>query len=188
MHFNLSYVRITPREAINFLAMMSHISKSLWAYLAGFLDGDGSIYVRVKPNDTYRYGFQISPSVVFFQSIKEKVKIQKMQKSYGVGYIRERNDGIIEWVVGDEKSIRLLMKSVTPFLILKTEQAKLMLEVLNSRQQIKSEEDFVNVVKNIDRFQKLNYSKKRSVGTEKVLAYLKLKLDIKLKRKNLLAP
>ena len=168
--------------------MVSNFSKYSWAYLAGFLDGDGSIYVRVKPNNTYRYGFQISPLVVFFQSIKAKNKIQKMHKSYGVGYIRERNDGIIEWTIGDENSIHALIKGVMPFLVLKKDQAKLMLQVLDARSKVKKEEDFIRIVKNIDKFKNLNYSKKRSVGTEKVLAHLKLRLEVKLKRKNLLAP
>ncbi len=40
------------------------------AYLAGFLDGDGSIYVRLKPNPTYKYGYQVAPYAVLFQSQK----------------------------------------------------------------------------------------------------------------------
>ena len=44
--------------------------KNYYAYLAGFLDGDGSIYVRAKPNLSYKYGFQIAPYIVFFQSKK----------------------------------------------------------------------------------------------------------------------
>ncbi len=47
--------------------MLNQIQKS---YIAGFLDGDGSIYVRLKPNRTYRYGFQVSPYIVLFQSQK----------------------------------------------------------------------------------------------------------------------
>ena len=72
---------------------MSSQKQNNWAYLAGFLDVDGSIYIRVKPNDTYRYRFQIAPSIVFFQSTKERKKIQKMQRDYAIGYIRERKDG-----------------------------------------------------------------------------------------------
>ncbi len=44
--------------------MSKKISSTQKAYLAGFLDGDGSIYVRIKPNNTYKYGFQVAPYIV----------------------------------------------------------------------------------------------------------------------------
>ena len=45
------------------------LSKEEKAYIAGFLDGDGSIYVRIKPNSSYRYRFQISPAIVFWLTL-----------------------------------------------------------------------------------------------------------------------
>jgi len=56
------------------------LSKEQRAYIAGFLDGDGSIYVRLKPNSTYRYRFQVSPAIVFYQSEKESNYLQWLQK------------------------------------------------------------------------------------------------------------
>ena len=64
------------------------------AYLAGFLDGDGSIYVRLKPNPTYKYGFQVAPYIVLFQSHKEKENFEKICSLIGLGYLRIRKDGI----------------------------------------------------------------------------------------------
>jgi len=137
------------------------ISDNKWAYLAGFLDGDGSIYVRVKPNKTYRFGFQIAPTVAFFQSEKEEKKIQKLQKNYGLGHLRKRNDGIVEWVIEDEKGIRLLLNKTIPFLNLKKKQARLMIKILDNKSRIKTKKDFISLAKEIDSFRKLNYSKKR---------------------------
>ena len=48
------------------------------SYLAGFLDGDGSIYVRLKPNKSYQYGFQVSPYVVFFQSARSRKNFENL--------------------------------------------------------------------------------------------------------------
>jgi hypothetical protein len=39
--------------------MYKKISTIKKAYLAGFLDGDGSIYVRLKPNQDCKFGFQV---------------------------------------------------------------------------------------------------------------------------------
>jgi hypothetical protein len=52
---DLSCVRTIPRE----VADARKFSSEHKAYLAGFLDGDGSIYARLKPNNTYRFGFQV---------------------------------------------------------------------------------------------------------------------------------
>lgn len=167
---------------------MSTIKQSNWAYLAGFLDADGSIYVRVKPNTSYRYGFQISPSVVFFQSSKERQKIKEIQEIFRIGYLRDRKDGIVEWTIGDQESIKLVIKNTLPFLKLKEKQARLMLDVLDKKSKVKTKEDFVDLTGKIDQFKNLNYSKKRTNDKGKVLAHLKMDLDIKIKKKNLLAP
>ena len=137
------------------------INKNKWAYLAGFLDGDGSIYVRVKPNKSYRFRFQIAPTIAFFQSQKEEKRIKAIQKFYRLGYLRKRNDGIIEWVIGDEKGIKFILKNTIPYLQLKIRQAKLMLEILDRKSKIETKKDFVNLTNRIEKFRQLNYSKKR---------------------------
>ncbi len=148
------------------------ISKEEKAYIAGFLDGDGSIHVRLKPNSTYRFRFQISPSLVFYQSKKEKLYMRWLKNLISKGYIRERKDGIIEYMLGDVKSIRELLESLLPYLRLKQKQAKLMIEVLAMKEKVKTGKDFLKLAKKIDGFQKMNYSKKRiqnSLEVEKVL-------------------
>jgi intein-encoded DNA endonuclease-like protein len=138
------------------------------AYCAGFLDGDGSIYVQMKQNTTYRFGFQISPQIVFFQSQKERLFMEKLWRLINKGYIRERKDGIIELIIGDEKSIRNFLKAVLPYLKVKRKQAKLMLKILNQRKKIKNGSDFLRVARLIDEFRDLNYSKKRKQTSQEV--------------------
>ena len=148
------------------------LSNKQKAYIAGFLDGDGSIHVRLRPNSTYRFRFQISPSVVFYQSKKEKSYMQWLKNLMGRGYIRERKDGIIEYIIGDVKSIRILLEGIEPYLKLKKRQANLMLKTLKMKEKVKSAKDFVKLSEEIDKFQKLNYSKKRiqnSLEVKKVL-------------------
>ncbi len=129
--------------------------------MAGFLDGDGSIYVRLKPNRTYRYLYQVAPNVVFFQSKKERAVLEYMQRITNVGYLRERKDGVIEYTIGDVSSIVSLLNAIRPYLYLKKRQADLMLSILRRKQSIKTATQFVELACLIDRFQKLNYSKKR---------------------------
>ena len=136
-------------------------TKKTKIYLAGFLDGDGSIYVRIKPNSTYKYGFQIAPYVVFFQSQKEEIKFKKICNLIPFGHLRIRKDGIIEHIIGKNDEIIEFLKEIKPFLILKKEQANLMIKILEKKKRIKSKKDFEKVFLLIDSFRELNYSKKR---------------------------
>ncbi len=145
--------------------MLSNLSSTQKAYIAGFLDGDGSIYVRMKPNATYRYGFQIAPHIVLFQSVKDKNNFGKVCSLIGLGYTRERNDGIMEYIIGREDAISAFLKSVSPYLILKKEQANLMIKILNAKARVKNISDFRALADLIDRFRDLNYSKKRKRRT-----------------------
>ena len=137
------------------------LSKVECSYLAGFLDADGSIYVQLKRNKTYKYKFQIAMNVVFYQSIKEKQFMHSLKQEVGDGYIRERKDGMLEYIVGNQESIIELLNCLMPYLRLKTKQARLLLEILKLKEEIRSGEDFLKVVKKIDLFKNLNYSKRR---------------------------
>lgn len=150
------------------------------AYIAGFLDADGSIYVKLTKNITYKYQYQVAPYIVFYQSQQSKKSLQEIQKMTGVGYIRKRNDGIEEYIIGDINSIREFLRVVSKFLIYKENQAKLMLEILNLKEKVKSSLDFLALCRLIDQFQQLNYSKKRIILAETV--------EITLKEKGFLTP
>ena len=156
------------------------ISENQKAYIAGFLDGDGSIHVRLKPNSTYKFKFQISPSVVFYQSRKEKQFLIWLKNLINRGYIRERNDGIVEYILGDIESIEILLKELLPYLRLKEKQAKLMLKVISFKKNTETADDFLKLAQEIDKFQYLNYSRKRKQNS--------LEVEKTLKKEKLLAP
>ena len=141
--------------------MSKQISLTKRAYLAGFLDGDGSIYVRLKPNVTYRYGYQVAPYIILFQSIKDKTNFLRVCSMLDCGYLRERNDGILEYTINRKDSIISFLKLVKPYVILKREQVKLMLQILKKKERVKRKEDFIELMELIDKFRDLNYSKKR---------------------------
>ena len=142
---------------------MRKISSTTKAYLAGFMDGDGSIYVRLKPNPTYKYGFQVAPYIVFFQSSKNKINFEKVCSLINIGYIRERKDGIMEFIISKNEDIKKFLKIVKPYSIMKKEQVELMSKILDRKEKIKDRKDFQGLMKLIDRFRDLNYSKKRKL-------------------------
>ncbi len=144
-----------------------------WSYIAGFLDADGSVYVQLKKNSTYKYKFQIAPSVVFYQKKTDGIGLPEIYKKLALGYLRNRNDGMVELVINDRDSIRRLLNKTMPYLLLKRKQARLMIKILDKMDQIITVKDFIVLAGYVDRFRELNYSKKRTIDTQVVSYHLR---------------
>src|SRR4030042_31680 len=131
------------------------------AYLAGFLDGDGSVYVQLKPNASYRFGYQIAPYIVFFQSAKDEKQFQEVFGLISCGHTRRRTDGILEHIVSRIDEIRRLIRLLKPYVILKRRQVSLMEKILDRKENVENAKDFEALANLVDVFRKLNYSKNR---------------------------
>ena len=134
------------------------------AYIAGFLDADGSIYVRAKPNPTYRFGYQIAPYIVFYQSSKSNV-FKNMYSILPFGKVRIRNDGVTEFIVSKRDDLVEFVQIIEPFLILKQKQITLLKKILKAKELVQDEKDFEKILQLCNEFQNLNYSKKRKIRT-----------------------
>lgn len=148
---------------------MKKLSNVQKAYIAGFLDGDGSVYVKLKKNDTYKYGYQIASYITFYQQERHIAFLDKIKAMFGAGYLRLRNDGVAEYTIGDEKSLIFFAKEILPFSKLKPKQLKLLLSILNKKSKIKNIKNFISLCRLVDKFEELNYSKKRTQNTKQVL-------------------
>lgn len=145
--------------------MKKLISSIKRAYLAGFLDGDGSIYVQLKPNPTYRFGYQIAPYIVLFQSQKDQQNFEQLCSMINLGYMRFRKDGILEYIIGKQENIIKFIDLVKPHVILKKLQIDLIKKIIIAKGKVQNKEDFALLMKLVDTFRELNYSKKRKVRT-----------------------
>ncbi len=141
---------------------ISSIEKS---YLAGFLDADGSIYVQAKQNDTYRFGYQVAPYIVFYQSAKDEKAFSEVCGLINLGHIRKRKDGIIEYIISRQEEILKLVDMLEPYVVMKKQQIVLIKKIIDSKQKVKNKKDFGQLIKLIDQFRELNYSKKRKKRT-----------------------
>ncbi|MCX6791682.1 MAG: hypothetical protein NT149_01440, partial [Candidatus Gottesmanbacteria bacterium] len=63
------------------------------AYIAGFLDGDGSIFLQLVRRKDYIFGYQVRASVVFYQKTSQKKILRWLIHKLRCGYLRDRNDG-----------------------------------------------------------------------------------------------
>ena len=144
---------------------MRNLTDSQKAYIAGFLDADGSIYAQAKINKTHKYGYQIAPYIVFYQSKKSRENFKQFCELINLGYIRERKDGILEYIIGRINNIQIFLEEIGSYVLFKREQVRLLTQIIETKKSVKSKQDFRKLLELVDKFRELNYSKRRKVRT-----------------------
>ncbi len=70
------------------------------SYVAGFLDGDGSIHFQLVRQVGYRYGYYIRASISLSQSTCAREGLEQIQAILGGGgYVRGRRTGMSDLVI-----------------------------------------------------------------------------------------
>lgn len=108
------------------------------AYIAGFLDGDGSIsvYIEKRP-DRRRFPFRIRLKINFTQHVRHKNMLILLQKTLGnVGSVRDiQTHNLAELVIKKRSDIKTTLIRLLPYLILKQRQARIMLAMIDIFEQ-----------------------------------------------------
>ncbi|HQJ16051.1 MAG TPA: LAGLIDADG family homing endonuclease [Candidatus Omnitrophota bacterium] len=154
--------------------MMQETTK---AYIAGFLDGDGSIMFQLIERKGYIYKYQIRSSVCFYQDSNHKEGLKWIRDKIGFGYIRDRNDGVSDYTVVGPERVEWLLKMVEPYVVFKAEHVKVALKLLNAMKENRkpSPGQFLELAKLVDSFAILNYSKKKKNNAANVKEHLNSK-------------
>lgn len=152
------------------------MTKEELIYISGFLDGDGCIMVQLISRKDYRLGYEIRPSMVFYQKQDNKDFLFWLKTKIKLGHIRDRNDGMSEYAIVGVKNIKEVLPAFLPFLRLKKRQAKLTLSILrqmpdNGRKM--TPKLLLKLSEKIDKFSSLNYSKKRKNTKKEVESFLR---------------
>ncbi len=140
------------------------------AYIAGFLDGDGSIILQLKPRRDYRYGFQIKATVSFYQKRCGRRVLEWLHERIGLGTVRDRPDGISQYDIEGIEAVARFLEIVQPYVVAKGEQVRQALRIL---QQMRSTEHpspstFLAWAQQVESYQALNYSKRCRYRAEDV--------------------
>ena len=154
------------------MTKLKDLSSNTLAYIAGFLDGDGSINAQLIKRPDYKLGYQIRVSVTFFQTTKRHWFLESLQIRLGLGTLRYRNDGMSELALVGVATVKLFLERVKPYLEIKLKQCKIILEICNKLSKNQSPEDFIKLCKQVDLLENLNDSKKRSIRAVDVEIYL----------------
>lgn len=142
------------------------------AYIAGFLDGDGSIFFQLVRRKDYVYGFQIRCSIAFYQKTENQKVLKWLKSKFRCGYIRHRKTGISDYTVVEPEEVKKILRMVKPYVILKKKHVNIGLKILEKIPFADNPEKFLTLCRLVDIYKNINYSKKRTNTSGKVKEYL----------------
>ena len=142
------------------------------AYLAGFLDGDGSIHFQLVRQKEYRFGFYIRASVSLSQRTPARAGLEHLQAVIGGGYLRDRGTGMSDLVVTSRPLLLEILTSVEPYVVFKRDHVRRALWLLPQIHTRMSAEEFLLVADEVDAFATLNCSKTKRITARDVERHL----------------
>ncbi len=107
---------------------MGSRSNNNYAYIAGFLDGDGSLMLQIKKRSDTKYGVRMMATICFYQDTRHEKPLIWMKKVLGVGYISRRKDGMTELRVNGFNQVKRILKLLLPHIRFKCIQAQTLIK------------------------------------------------------------
>jgi len=100
------------------------------AYIAGFLDGDGSLMLQVKKRNDTKQGWRFMATICFYQDSRHDKPLYWIKQSLGIGYISKRIDGITELRINGYNQCFAVLKDALPYIKFKKPQAEYLLKAI----------------------------------------------------------
>ena len=145
------------------------------SYVAGFLDGDGSIHFQLVRQKEYRHGFYIRASASFSQATISRPFLESLQTTIGGGYVRDRGTGMSDLVITSRPLLIDLLPQLQPYVVLKRKHVDTALELLPRIRPRAEAEEFLRLAREVDAFSALNYSKTKRITAVDVEQHLRSK-------------
>ena len=157
---------------------MGSRSKIDLAYIAGFLDGDGSLMLQIKKRKDGKFKRRFMCTVCFYQDSRHKETLYWIKDILNIGYISQRNDGMTELRVNGFKQVKDILQSLMPFIKFKKIQAKALYEasgiLANKRNSLLDKNDLLKLIEYILVIQNNNYVTKKKKTEQDLLKVLDL--------------
>jgi intein-encoded DNA endonuclease-like protein len=149
------------------------MSDEVAAYIAGFLDGDGSIMAQLIRRKDYKLGYQIRVSIVFYQKSNHQEILFWLKEQFGIGYVRHRTDGMTEYTITGLNEVEQVLSTLHEKLRLKKQLATDVRRLIKLHPKEMTAKKLIELSELVDSTAKFNYSKKRTVTSESVVNFLK---------------
>ena len=157
---------------------MGSRSKIHLAYIAGFLDGDGSLMLQIKKRKDGKLKWRFMCTICFYQDSRHEKSLHWIKDILDIGYISHRNDGMTELRVNGFKQVKEILHDLIPFIKFKKEQAKALFQasemLSNKKNSLLDRKYLLKLVKYILIIQNNNYVTKRKKTKQDLLNILGL--------------
>src|SRR5438105_2444797 len=148
------------------------------AYIAGFLDGDGSLMLQIKKRKDGKLKRRFMCTICFYQDSRHKDTLYWIKSILDIGYISHRNDGMTELRINGFKQVKEILQDLIPFIKFKKEQAKALFEASNmlsgKRNSLLDKKDLAKLIEYILIIQNNNYVTKKKKTEADMLKMLDL--------------
>ena len=105
------------------------------AYIAGFLDGDGSLMLQLKSRSDTTRGVRFMATICLYQDTKHAQPLLWMQEILKCGYISERSDGMTELRINGFAQVRQVLLELQPHIRFKETQTKALIRACELLEQ-----------------------------------------------------
>lgn len=157
---------------------MGSQSKIALAYIAGFLDGDGSLMLQIKKRKDGNVGIRFMPTICFYQDTRHEKTLYWIREVLSIGYISRRKDGMTELRINGYKQIKNILKSLLPYIRFKRLQGNALKDACEilvvTKFKMLSKKDLIKLVDYILVIQKENYATKKKKTHEELYEMLGL--------------
>jgi hypothetical protein len=148
------------------------------AYIAGFLDGDGSVMLQIKKRNDSTLGIRFMATICFYQDTRHEKELNWIKSELGIGYVSRRNDGMSELRINGYKQVHKTLSSLQPFVRFKRIQVVKLIQaceiLMASPFKKLSERQKRILVDCIVAIQNENYVTKKKRSKEELLTHLGL--------------
>jgi len=153
-------------------------SKIDLSYIAGFLDGDGSLMLQIKKRHDGTRKFRFMATICLYQDTRHEQPLFWMRDILGIGYVSRRNDHITELRINGYAQVVRILKELSPYIKFKKLQAGALYKasLLLSEVGVKklTSENFKQLVEFVLIVQHENYATRRKKTREELYQSLGL--------------
>jgi len=153
-------------------------SKIELAYIAGFLDGDGSLMLQIKKRTDSQVGLRFMATICFYQDTRHGKTLSWIKEVFGIGYLSKRNDGMTELRINGFRQVENILTSLLPYIRFKKLQAQALQEaceiLIKTKFKLLSKKKLRRLVDLILVIQSENYVTKKKKSRSEFLTILGL--------------
>jgi hypothetical protein len=148
------------------------------AYIAGFLDGDGSLMLQLKSRSDTNRGVRFMATICLYQDTLHAQPLLWMQETLQCGYISERSDGMTELRINGFAQVRQVLIALKPYVRFKKTQVEALISACELLEQkflrVMSPTELRTLVDLMFEIKAQNYKSKSALSKNEVLKRLGL--------------